>query len=292
MRRAGLAGVLVASALLTGACSGRDPYAPLAKPEPVDPIDETTTTRPVGLGAVQLPGARGTTTTTVAIGPGDTTIVGRVEGPDGPVAGAIVRLERLVGDGMASIEVPTAADGTWNVSNALGGRYRIRAWQQPSLAMATAKVLFIDSTDPGAVELELDRYEGRRVEAVMAPDPPQVREPVNLKVRVADRVVDERGVIRTTPRPGISVRLTGTSSWFLLSPNPQTTGGDGSVTFRMECQDDGSQPLSVELDGAQVVPLDLPACVDPTAPPSTTTTEPTDDDDGASTTSTTSTTSP
>ena len=203
---------VVLLALAAVACSGDDPYAPLPEPDAVEPVDDTTTTVPLDLDAVQLPAARGTTTTTVAIGPGEITIVGRVEGPDGPVAGAIVRLERLVGDAVASVQVPTAADGTWNVEKVLGGRYRIRAWQQPSLAMARAQLLFIEAGEQAPVELRLDRYEGRRVDAVVAPDPPLVSEPANLKVRVADRAVDDGGTIRTTPTPSVSVQLTGSGA--------------------------------------------------------------------------------
>lgn len=282
------AGALVLLALLAVACSGRDPYDPLPRPDPVEPLEDPVTTQPQGLSGVSLPVAQGTTTTTVVVGPGPLRIVGRVEGPDGPVGGAVVRLERIVGEGSASVDVPTAPDGTWNVENVLGGRYRIRAWQQPSLAMVRAQVVFVEAGKESPVLLRLDRYEGRRVDGVIAPDPPLVDEQANLKVRVADRLVDERGIVRTTPRPGTSVRLTGSGSWFVRSPNPQTTGSDGSVTFRVECTDDGDQPLSVVVDGTETIALDLPACVDPTAPPTTGSTSTT----STSTPTTTSTTEP
>jgi hypothetical protein len=282
---------VVLLALLVAGCGGRDPYDALPRPDPVEPLEDVVTTQPPGLGDVVLPAARGTTTTTVAMGPGPLQIVGRVEGPDGPVGGAIVRLERFVGDGSASVEVPTAPDGTWNVENVLGGRYRIRAWQQPSLAMIRAQVLFVEQGRHEPVFLRLDRYEGRRVDGVIAPDPPLVDEQANLKVRVADRMVDERGIVRTTPRPGISVRLTASGSWFVTSPNPQSTGADGAVTFRVECTDEGPQPLSVVLDGGESVPLDLPACVDPSAPPTTESTT-TTTSSSTTTSSTTTTTEP
>jgi hypothetical protein len=281
---------VVLSLLVAGACSGRDPYAPLARPDPVDPVETTTTTEPIDYASIQLPGVQGTTTTSVAMGSGPITIVGRVEGPDGPVEGARVRLERLVGDGSASVEVPTAADGTWNVAGVLGGRYRVRAWQQPSLAMVRAQVVFIEAGEQRPVLLRLDRYEGRRVDAVIAPDPPLVGEAANLKVRVADRAVDDRGVVRTRPVAGATVQLTGTGRWFVMSPNPQATGTDGSVTFRVECGDEGAQPLSAVVDGGDVVPLPLPDCVDASAPPPTTTSPTTTT--STSTTSTTSTTEP
>lgn len=281
VRRAAL---LLLVALAGAACGGGDPYAPLPKPDDAAPASSTTTTVPIDYESIGLPAARGTTTTTVVVGPGPITIVGRVTGPDGPVAGAVVRLERLVGDGSATLEVPTAADGTWNAERVLGGRYRVRAWLQPQLAMARSTVVFVEAGEPEPIELRLDRYEGRRVDAVIAPDPPLLDEEANLKVRVADRVVDERGVIRTTPSAGVSVQLTGSGSWFVLSSNPQTTGTDGSVTFRVECQAEGAQPLSVVLQGSETVPLTIPACIDGT--PTTTTSS------SSTSSSTTSTTEP
>jgi hypothetical protein len=107
MRRAA---VVLAPLLVAAACSD-DPFEPLPEPDDVQ-IEETTTTTEPDLTGVPLAPVLGATTTTVAIGPGPLTIVGRVEGPDGPIPDAIVQLERLVGDTIATARVPTAPDGT------------------------------------------------------------------------------------------------------------------------------------------------------------------------------------
>jgi len=266
--------------LATVACSRDDPFDPLPKPDPIDESTTTTVPEPDLTGA-PLSGVRGTTTTIVAIGPGPLTIVGRVEGPDGPVAGATVQLERLVGDSSAFAVVPTAADGTWNIANVLGGRYRVRAWRRPDLAVARTQVVFFESGPQRAIELRLEPVGGVRVDAVIAPDPPQVEQLANLKVRVAERSVDEVGVVRDVPRPGVLVELAGSGAWTVSSSNPLVTGEDGSVTFRVTCRDGGDQPLVAVLEGTQSFPLALPACVDPNA---TTTTTTTVDEDATTTT--------
>jgi hypothetical protein len=256
MRRA----AAVALVLLAAACTSKDPFASLPDPKPVV-TEPTTTTTEVDYTGAPLAGVAGTTTTTVVIGPGPLTIVGRVEGPDGAVPDAIVQLERVVGDGTAMTRVPTAPDGTWNAANVLGGRYRIRAWRVPDLATSKAQLVFIETGSQRAVSIRLEPVGGLRVDAAIAPDPPIVDEATNLKVRVAERSVDADGVVRDTPRSGVSVTLAGSGQWQVSSPNPSTTTSDGSTVFRLTCRNDGPQPLSAMLDDGTSYPLVLPACV-------------------------------
>lgn len=286
--------VLVAVLLVVGAaCTGGgavDPFAELPEPEAVD-IDETTTTTEVDFSGVPLAPVMGTTSTTVAIGPGPLTIVGRVEGPDGVVGGAVVHLERLVGDGSAVASVPTAPDGTWNLASVLGGRYRIRAWRAPDLVTSRPSIVFIESgTEPRAVDLRLEPVGGVRVDVAVAPDPPIVDEAVNVKIRVAERTVDDDGVVRDAPSPSASVTVSGSGDWVISSPNPSITSSDGTVTFRMTCESAGAQPLFATIDGGESYALAIQSCVDPTSPATTSTTSTATS--SSSTSSTTSTTAP
>ncbi|MEA3018584.1 MAG: hypothetical protein QOI47_108 [Actinomycetota bacterium] len=268
MRRTGVLLAVVLSVVLA-ACTSSKNFAALPKP-PVTTAESTTTTTEPDLSAVSLPRVKGTTSTSVAIGPGPMTIVGTVQGPDGAIPDAVVQLDRLVGDGVASTRVPTAPDGTWNVQHVLGGRYRIRAWRAPDLATTTPQIVFIESGPQRVVSVHLDPVGGLRVDDAIAPDPPVVNRPANLKVRVADRSVDGDGVVRDTPRPGMSVTLVGGGEWSVGSPNPSTTDGDGSAIFRVTCGGDGSQSLSAQLETGDTYPLAIPACVLANATTSTT----------------------
>lgn len=272
--------------VLLAACTSNDPFAELPEPDPVD-LESTTTTAAANLAGVPLPPVPGSTTTTIALGPGPMTIVGKVEGPEGFVAGAFVELERLVGDASASTRVPTAADGTWNLANVLGGRYRVRAWRVPDLVSRT-QVVFIESTrGERAVELRLEPVGGVRVDAAVAPDPPIVDEQVNLKVRVAERTVDGDGIVRDTPRSGVSVAIGGSGRWESDSPNPSTTGPDGTTTFRLTCEDEGVQPLFATLTNGESYALTIAACVDPSSTStSTSSTSSTTSSTGSTTTTT------
>jgi hypothetical protein len=253
--------LLVVLAIVAVACA-HDPYAPLPEPDVAKGPTSTSTTRP-DLDNVGLPGVRGTTTSVPQLGPGPITIVGRVDGPDGPVSGAIVHLDRITDAGTSSVEVPTAVDGTWNLANVLGGRYRIRAWLAPTLGMPKATMVFLEEPNPKPVVLTVQQFGGAVVDWAMAPNPPPVAEQVNLKVRVANRTVDARGFITRTPVYATSVLLSGGGRWKLYSENPQYTDSDGSVVFELACREAGPQPLTVQLENGDTKTLDLPACVDP-----------------------------
>jgi hypothetical protein len=276
---------IVILVVLLAACTSDDPFAALPEPDPVE-LESTTTTAAADLAGVPLPPVRGSTTTTIAFGPGPMTIVGKVEGPEGVVGGALVELERLVGDASVMTRVPTAPDGTWNLANVLGGRYRVRAWRVPDLA-SRAQVVFIESTRERAVELRVEPVGGVRIDTAVAPDPPIVDEQVNLKVRVAERSVDGEGIVRDTPRSGVSVALGGSGRWQTDSPNPSTTADDGTTTFLLTCEDEGVQPLFATLTTGESYALTISPCVDP----SSTTTAPSSSST-SSTGSTTSTTEP
>jgi hypothetical protein len=183
-----------------------------------------------------------------------------------------VKLERIVGSSVASTTVPTAADGTWNVQHVLGGHYRIRAWLPPTFGMSRAQLVFVEAPKAAGVILRADRVGGVRVDAALAPNPAEVDEDANLKVRVAQRQVDAEGIIRTVPVSGTQVTLSGSGDWTVRGGPTSFTGSDGAATFRVVCRSSGSQPLSVVLDTGESHPLDLPPCVEVAATTTTTTT--------------------
>lgn len=259
MKRAAVVALVVVAA----ACAS-NPYVPLPEPKVANGPTTTTTAVP-DLTDVNLPGVRGTTTTVPALGPGPVTIIGRVDGPDGPVAGATVRLDRISDAGTTGVDVPTAADGTWNLANVLGGRYRVRAWLAPTLGMAKATVVFVEQTNPKPIVLKLAQFGGAVVDWAMAPTPPPVDQRVNLKVRIANRTVDAQGFITETPVYATTVVLSGGGRWQLYSQNPQYTDTDGSVVFEMACLQAGPQPLTVQLENGETKTLDLPPCFDPSS---------------------------
>lgn len=280
--KTGMVGVVVALAL--AACSSGDPFEPLPEP-PTRPAPSTSTTAPPDFRAVVLAPVVGTTTTTeVVLGPGPSTLAGRVDGPDGPVEGAIVRLERMVGDASAGLDVSTGPDGAWRAPGLLGGRYRIRAWRPPDLAMLEPQILFVEAARPGAVALVLAPLQPVAVDIALAPDPPVVGAPVNVLVRISSQIVGGDGVVRATPQAGVELSLGTGGGWTAQSPVQASTDIAGNATFTLVCRAVGPQALMVTLPGTvgpqpdaqpadspppapQVFSLSPPDCVAPPPPP-------------------------
>ncbi|MEA2687317.1 MAG: hypothetical protein QOE93_2512, partial [Actinomycetota bacterium] len=104
---------LVVVVLLATACSGGGGDAgPTSTSAPdTTAVIEVTTPPPVTEAVPETTIARGTprtpTTQLTAMGPGSAQILGTVNGPEGPVTGAVVKVERFVGDAVAVADIRT-----------------------------------------------------------------------------------------------------------------------------------------------------------------------------------------
>ena len=272
--------VVLAVVALAAACGGLG-YDRLPDVD-VDALPNTTTTPVPNYSGIPLPPVGGTTTTTLPKGKGRATLAGVLRGPDGAVAGGLVRAEWLVADRVTVVEARSGEDGRWRIEKLPGGRYRIRAWRAPDLADVEPEIFLLRYDEERTVDFTLDAFGRRSIDLAIAPNPPVEGDRVNLVLRVADRRVDDQGVVRARPLPGLSVEIFGEGAWSLHSENPATTGADGAVTFTLTCRRSGANPLSAVVQGGDVTELDVPDCL--SAPEeTTTTTEP--DDETTSTTS-------
>jgi predicted small lipoprotein YifL len=271
MRRsfAVLALALLAAGVLA-ACSKKGGYD--FPPPPSTTPDESTTVP--DFSSVQLAAVPGRTTTTIDNSPGQAHISGFVVAPQGAVPGATVHAERLVGDSVLALDVATNPDGSFHIDNVQGGRYRLRAWRAPDLALTTPVIFFLNGNENKAgLNLQVAQYTGTNVAGVIAPSPPTVGDPANLAVQVTSVVVDPTGIVRATPMVNVQVDLQGAGSWQLSSPATQFTDVNGQVIWRLSCQAAGNQPLSAAVNGAGY-PLNIPPCQEtldtsPAAPPPT-----------------------
>lgn len=271
--------LLLLAALALVACSS--PSVDTIPPPPSLPPSTTSTTSP-DFSRVAIEPVPGRTTTTLALGGGIATLQGTVIGPEGPVAGAIVRIERLVDDSVAVADVHTQPDGTWTVAGILGGRFRVRAWRAPDLAQVEPEIFFLDGAETKALNLPVNRYGGLAAVADIAPEPPVVDDQANLVIQVTNRGVDDQGVVRGLPAGGVQVELFGSAEWRVAGENPTQADGNGVASFRVRCASAGRHPLSVVLNNQEAVPIDVPQCVERPVEETTTTTA-----GGVSTTSST-----
>ena len=249
------------AASVEGLSYGKPPAvrADVGKPGPALPGNLNTQ------GQHGIPGA--TTTTVPAIGPGAASIVGTVLGPNGPVGGATVEADRLVGNQMATMTVTTAADGSFLIGSILGGRYRVRAWQSPTLALTQPVIFFLGGTESHQLQMQLNAFTGPDVTTSVNPGTVVVGQMANLVVQVTNPSVDQHGIVRDQPDAGAQVSLTNGPAWTVYNGNPQTAGSNGQVLFQMSCSSPGTNPLSVQIGTAAPQPITVPDCVQP--PPTT-----------------------
>lgn len=266
--------LMAAATLATGCSAGVDSLSLPTVTSVADAGLQTPfPTLPPNLAATAENPVGGTTTTTApAIGPGPATINGTVLGPSGPVGGAVVQADRLVGDAVASTRTTTAADGSWSLRNVLGGRYRIRAWRSPDLDVTTPQILFLTASQPQSISLQLTAYPSPQVSAAVNPDFPVQGQPVSLVVQVMDPTVDADGVLVYHPVAGTPVTLVDGPGWQVAGANPAVTDGGGRALFTVSCTTAGPDPLSAQPAGAAVVALQMPQCTAP--PPDTSLTGP------------------
>jgi len=271
MRRSAVVVLLAAVAIgLLVACSGKHGYD---FPPPPSTVPDEQTTVP-DFSSVQLARISGRTTTTINNAPGQAHISGFVVAPPGAVPGATVHVERLVNDSVVAVDVATNPDGSFHVDNVQGGRYRLRAWRVPDLALTTPIIFFLNGNEnKTGVNLQVTQYTGTNVAPAIAPSPPVVGNPANLAVQVTTVVVDPTGVVRATPVTGTQVDLLGSGSWQLQSPATEFTDATGTAVWELTCTSTGNQPLSVTVNGTGY-PLNLPPCAETaqTSPPSPPTT--------------------
>lgn len=270
MRAAAAAAAAVTITFSSCMTSGSRTVEPL--PPPPSTVAPSSTTVAPDFSEVALPAVRGsTTTTTISLGPGEAAFKGIVKGSEGPVGGAVVRVERLVGTAVAGMDVASQEDGTWELPGIKGGAYRVRSWKVPDLALVEPAFVFIGKKEIFNLDLKLDRYAGPFATAAVAPNPPPVAAPVNLVVQLSARSVDDRGFVIGVPLVGARALLANaTGGWQVASPNPVLSDASGRARWEIRCRSAGTHALSVTVNDSQApLSLGIPTCVEPATRPAT-----------------------
>ena len=264
--------------LLAGQCTG---VGNLSFPEPPSTVaapDATTTVIP-DLTGVSITPVAAAAPTTVALTGGKASLSGVVIGPTGAIPSATVLVERLVGDAVGGTTIPTGADGTWKLTGIRGGRYRIRAWRAPDLALTTPQILFLAGTDNQTLSLNVSQFSatGTAAAATVVPNPPVIGMVATLTVQITSQVVGNDGVVRSSGIPGDQVSLTDAGNVVIAGANPGTTDASGRVAWQIGCVSTGPEGMQAVVNGINSYPLVTPDCsnvliVPTTAPGSSSTT--------------------
>jgi hypothetical protein len=267
--------ILVVAALVATACGGGsddndDDPSPTSVPPTTAPI-EVTTAPPTTEAAPETTVPRGTprtntTALSTEMGPGTARIVGTVNGPEGPVTGAVVKVERFVGPAVATVQVQSQA-GAWSVDSILGGSYKVTIFRPPDLAQTAADVFFLAADETKTLTTTLVRMGTNSVTASIDPNPPLVGLPAVLTVRFGNGGVDANGGVTFLPRPGVRVQLSLSAGGMSNESSPLlVSDGTGAVAWQVRCLAPGQFPASIIIGNASQA-LVLPPCTAAPPPP-------------------------
>jgi hypothetical protein len=250
-------------ALVAAGCrgGGSDSAGPTTTVAPVPTATPETAAAPTTVATLP-PVPRTTTTLSSDLGPGNARLTGVVNGPEGPVPGATVQVERLFGDKVDGTRVQADGAGQWSVAGVNGGRYRLRAWRPPDLVALQPFLLFLAASETATVTLAVERHGPDHIVGTFAPNPPVRDQPATLVVTVALGQVDGEGTLRISPRPAVPMQLAITGGLALESADVALTDGAGNAAFAVRCTQAGAPPaVAVVIAGVSRL-LALPPCAE------------------------------
>jgi hypothetical protein len=211
----------------------------------------------------------------IAVQGGRASVSGTVTGPDGPVAGATVLIERFVGTASGSVLVATDAGGGFGVSSVLGGRYRVRAWLQPSLATLDSPTGFVADGDHLTFQIGVERHDAVKLQLAPSVTALTVGVAAGVNGLLLRESVDGDGIIHTVGVAGSPIGLSAPGAITIDAPNPAVSGADGRVHWVITCRAAGSISVTATVAAtdpavpAVTASMVLPPCADPpaTVPP-------------------------
>jgi hypothetical protein len=195
---------------------------------------------------------------TIEFAVGRVNMTGVVQGPDGPVGGAVVRVERLVDDQLASIDVLSDESGVYRLDRIEAGRVRIRAFRPPDLIALEPIVAF--AAGSFKQELKVKRFDQTSIQWSLAPAEPRVNEPANIVVQVSRQTVGTDGVLRQLPVPQIGVTVTPLGLLQTDLIQESLTNDRGRVQVVLRCLGVGGADLQIALATGESAKIAPPGC--------------------------------
>lgn len=231
------------------------------RPETASP---TTSSLPgVATSAVTAPvtvpaGTPRTTTTLLAeLTGGQARLSGTITGvPD--LNGITVRIERFVGDSVATTEVPSDG-GSWSLEGIPGGRYRVTAFRSPDVGQVAPEAFFLGATENRTLNLVVARAGEGAITATVNPSPPPLDRPFRLTVQMTNSSIDAQGRIAQTGRSGVGVQLVVGPGLLIDSEPVVLTDGNGNAVWQLQCTAPGPVPVAIVVGNGRS-PVNIPPC--------------------------------
>ena len=246
VRRLGATTLLVLAVMVLAACTSTSSRALVGPtttaPEIAAPGDAPTGIQPPPgwklpdtRNAVLLAAPSKAKSVPIAVVGGTSTVSGVVTGPDGPVPGATVRVERFVGTASGSVQVGTDGSGRFVLRSALGGRYRVRAWLQPDLATFVSPTGFVAAGDSLDLSPNVERHNAVSLQLAAGDATLTMGTPGQVRALLTRETVDSNGIVQAGGVAGSVITLVSAEGLTVTSPNPTTTDATGAAVWVIEC---------------------------------------------------------
>lgn len=252
--RAGLAVLCLCLCVGAEACSRGDGARPGIVTEGSSTVPPTTIPPTTALGR-----PRATTTIPVDIAGGQARIQGQVIGPQGPVSGATVRVERIVGSETAATDLATVGGGTFNLGDIRGGRYRLRAWKTPDLFQEEPEAFFLAADENKTIDLRLAKTSDVAIRTTTEPATLPAEETFSIQVFLYAGSVNGEGALQAIPRANVPMQIIPGPGFAVVGSDRDTTDSSGNATFRARCTRGGPPGGDVSFSTYKL-PLSLPTC--------------------------------
>lgn len=196
----------------------------------------------------------------LAVEGGDAKLHGRVFAPEDEIEGALVRLERFVGEDFGVLDVPVRKDGTWEAKDIRGGRYRLRAFKRPAWATTEPQAYFLPADKgEGNVDLAMEHHDGLLLQGALELAEPHVGEKATLRVLLLEEEVAEDGVVRGLGIPAAEVVVSLLGGVAVVGSQVTTTDENGVAGFTVLCTEEGIHGVNLTSTGLTTF-VELPHC--------------------------------
>jgi hypothetical protein len=196
---------------------------------------------------------------------------GRASGPSIAVQGGRASVSGTVTGPDGSVLVATDAGGGFGVSSVLGGRYRVRAWLQPSLATLDSPTGFVADGDHLTFQIGVERHDAVKLQLAPSVTALTVGVAAGVNGLLLRESVDGDGIIHTVGVAGSPIGLSAPGAITIDAPNPAVSGADGRVHWVITCRAAGSISVTATVAAtdpavpAVTASMVLPPCADPPA---------------------------
>lgn len=161
-------------------------------------------------------------------------IAGNVIGPQGNVVGATVRVERLINDQVATMDL-NAFNGSFSLGGIRGGAYRVRAWKLPDLFLPEPEVFFLAADEVKTLDLRVNKVSDVNIRTTLDPAMPPAQDPYTVTVLLYAGAVSNDGALQAIPRGATPVQILVGPGLTVVGSDRATTDSAGRARFQVRC---------------------------------------------------------